>query len=58
MAQIIYMLAELLALVRWQSLHSMALAWLVAGLCIASGVDYVLRWGRRAWLARHLQQLR
>lgn len=55
LAQIIYLLAALLALVRWPSLHSMALAWLVAGLCIASGVDYVLRWGHRAWLARRLQ---
>lgn len=53
LAQIIYLLAVLLALVRWPALRSSALGWLVAVLCLASGTDYVLRWSRRAWLARH-----
>jgi cardiolipin synthase len=53
LAQIIYLLAVLLALARWPALRSSALGWLVAALCVASGVDYVLRWSCRAWRAWH-----
>jgi cardiolipin synthase len=52
LAQIIYLLTVLLALVHWPALRSSALAWLVAALCVASGMDYVIRWSHRAWRAR------
>lgn len=52
LAQIIYLLTVLLALAHWPVLRSYALAWLVAALCVASGVDYVFRWSRRAWQVR------
>jgi cardiolipin synthase len=50
--QIIYLLSVLLALAHWPSLRWPVLGWLVAALCVASGLDYVLRWSRRAWHAR------
>lgn len=53
LAQIIYLLALLLALAQWPALRSTALGWLVAALCVASGVHYVLYWSRRAWQVRH-----
>lgn len=51
--QIVYLLCVLLALVRWPAPASAAFAWLVAALCIASGLDYTLRWSRYAWRVRH-----
>jgi cardiolipin synthase len=53
LAQIIYLLAVLLALAHGSALRSTVLAWLVAALCVASGVHYVLYWSRRAWQLRH-----
>lgn len=51
--QIVYLLTILLALIHWPAPASTAFAWVVAALCIASGLDYVIRWSRRAWrLAR------
>ncbi|HTV87053.1 MAG TPA: CDP-alcohol phosphatidyltransferase family protein [Dyella sp.] len=47
--QILYLLAVLLALARWPALDARPLVWLVAALCAASGVDYLLRWSHRAW---------
>jgi cardiolipin synthase len=52
LAQIIYLLTVLLALARWPALRSPALGWLVAVLCVASGVHYVWYWSRRAWNVR------
>jgi cardiolipin synthase len=52
LAQIIYLLTVLLALARWPALCSYALGWLVAVLCVASGVHYVWYWSHRAWNAR------
>lgn len=57
LAQIIYLLAVLLALGYWPALRSSALAWLVAALCVASGAHYVLYWSRRAWQVRHANSL-
>lgn len=48
--QIIYLLAVLLMLARWPAPPAWWFVWLVAGLCVASGLDYVVRWSRRAWL--------
>jgi cardiolipin synthase (CMP-forming) len=50
--QIVYLLAVLLALARWPAPGAMPFMWLVAALCIGSGVDYVLRWSHRAWHTR------
>ncbi|GAB2566071.1 CDP-alcohol phosphatidyltransferase family protein [Dyella jejuensis] len=50
--QIAYLLAVLLTLAQWPSPPAPAFIWPVAGLCVASGLDYVLRWSRRAWHAR------
>jgi cardiolipin synthase len=52
LAQIAYLLVLLLALARWVALRTPALGWLAAALCVASGVDYVLRWSFRARRAR------
>lgn len=49
--QIVYLLSVLLALAYRSAMHFPLLAWSVAALCIASGLDYVLRWSRRAWEA-------
>ncbi|WP_230474748.1 CDP-alcohol phosphatidyltransferase family protein [Dyella monticola] len=57
LAQIVYLLAVLLALVRWPMLRSATLGWVVAALCVASGLDYVLRWSGRAWRAWHSARL-
>jgi cardiolipin synthase (CMP-forming) len=51
--QIVYLLAMLLALMRWPAPASGPLAWVVAALCVASGLDYVIRWSQRAWRAIH-----
>jgi cardiolipin synthase (CMP-forming) len=51
--QILYLLAMLLALMRWPAPASTPLGWGVAVLCVASGLDYVIRWSRRAWRATH-----
>jgi cardiolipin synthase len=56
LAQIVYLLATLLALSRWPALRSSALAWLVAVLCLASGAHYVWYWSRRAWQQRQARQ--
>jgi cardiolipin synthase (CMP-forming) len=37
----------------WPAPTSALFAWLVALLCVASGLDYVIRWSRRAWRIRH-----
>jgi cardiolipin synthase (CMP-forming) len=50
--QIAYLLAMLLVLARWPAPDARPLAWLVAALCVASGVDYLLRWSHRAWHTR------
>lgn len=47
--QIVYLLVVLLALVHWPTPAPAPFMWLVAALCIASGLDYVLRWSHRAW---------
>jgi cardiolipin synthase len=57
LAQIVYLLTVLLTLAQWLALRSLALAWLVAVLCVASGVHYVLYWSRRAWQLRHTSRL-
>ncbi|RUL69224.1 CDP-alcohol phosphatidyltransferase family protein [Dyella choica] len=57
LAQIIYLLAVLLALSHWPAPRSVSLAWLVAALCVASGVHYVLYWSHRAWRLRHADTL-
>jgi len=51
--QIVYLLAVLLALIRWPAPASRPFAWAVAALCVASGLDYVIRWSRRAWRVGH-----
>jgi cardiolipin synthase (CMP-forming) len=51
--QIVYLLSVLLALIHWPVPASGLFAWPVAALCVASGADYVVRWSRRAWRARH-----
>jgi cardiolipin synthase (CMP-forming) len=51
--QIVYLLSVLLALMHWPAPTSALFAWLVALLCVASGLDYVIRWSRRAWRIRH-----
>ncbi|QRN55951.1 CDP-alcohol phosphatidyltransferase family protein [Dyella caseinilytica] len=51
--QIVYLLAVLLALIRWPVPVSWPFAWAVAVLCVASGLDYVIRWSRRAWRVGH-----
>src|SRR5215469_2017182 len=47
--QIVYLLAVLLALAHWPAPASKPFVWLVAALCIASGLDYAVRWSHRAW---------
>jgi cardiolipin synthase (CMP-forming) len=47
--QILYLLSVLLALIGWPAPVSAPLAWVVAALCVVSGLDYVIRWSRRAW---------
>ncbi|WP_266171243.1 CDP-alcohol phosphatidyltransferase family protein [Dyella subtropica] len=51
--QIVYLLAVLVAASGWPSPPLAPLAMLAAVLCIASGLDYVLRWSRRAWVTWH-----
>lgn len=51
--QIVYLVCVLLALARWPALSSSIFMWLVAVLCVASGLDYAVRWSRRAWQVRH-----
>jgi cardiolipin synthase (CMP-forming) len=51
--QIVYLLSVLLALIHWPVPPAELFAWPVAILCVASGVDYVIRWSRRAWRTRH-----
>lgn len=51
--QIVYLLAVLLALIHWPVPASAVFAWLVAVLCVVSGLDYVVRWSQRAWHTRH-----
>ncbi|RUL63958.1 CDP-alcohol phosphatidyltransferase family protein [Dyella dinghuensis] len=51
--QIVYLVCVLMALARWPAPSSYAFMWLVAGLCVVSGLDYVVRWSHRAWQARH-----
>ncbi|MBE1158808.1 CDP-alcohol phosphatidyltransferase family protein [Dyella acidiphila] len=50
--QILYLLCVLLALIGWPVPAAGGLAWAVAALCIASGLDYTIRWSRRGWRAR------
>ena len=57
LAQIVYLLSVLLALADWPGMRSAALAWLVAALCVASGLHYVWVWSRRAWQVRHAGSL-
>jgi cardiolipin synthase len=52
LAQILYLADVLLGRAGWPLLPPAPLAWLVAALCIASWLDYALRWSRRAWRAR------
>jgi cardiolipin synthase len=51
--QILYLLAVLLTVASWTPKLAAwlpaCLAWLVAALCVASGLDYTLRWSYRAW---------
>ena len=51
--QIVYLVCVLLALAHWPTPSSMIFVWLVAALCVASGLDYAVRWSYRAWQARH-----
>jgi cardiolipin synthase (CMP-forming) len=51
--QILYLLAVLLSLIHWPTPASAPLAWVVAVLCVTSGMDYVIRWSRRAWRVSH-----
>jgi cardiolipin synthase len=51
--QIVYLLVVLLALAHWPAPTPAPFIWLVAGLCVISGLDYVLRWSHRAWQTRH-----
>jgi cardiolipin synthase (CMP-forming) len=51
--QIAYLVCVLLALAHWPVFPSSLLVWPVAVLCVASGLDYAVRWSHRAWLARH-----
>jgi cardiolipin synthase (CMP-forming) len=50
--QIVYLLAALLALAGWPTPRPTLFVWLVAALCIVSGLDYALRWSHRAWRIR------
>jgi cardiolipin synthase (CMP-forming) len=52
--QIIYLLVVLLALARGSALSSVLSGDLVAALCVASAVDYSLRWSCRAWRTRRV----
>lgn len=51
--QILYLLSVLLTVAGWSPWSAAwlpaLLAWLVAALCLASGLDYTLRWSYRAW---------
>lgn len=51
-AQIVYLLAALLVQAGWNFVSPMMLGWVVAVLCVASWLDYAVRWSGRARRAR------
>ena len=51
--QIVYLLTVLTVLIHWPVPTAAFFAWLVALLCVLSGLDYIIRWSQRAWRIRH-----
>jgi len=51
-AQIVYLLAALFVQAGWNFVSPMTLGWVVAVLCVASWLDYAVRWSGRARRAR------